>query len=347
MPEVNMNAEHHVQPVVAAPRIQHAIRDAALQGQLVERRERLKDALSRSSNTERLVHLLQEVDGALERMDHGSYGLCESCHEPIEHDRLLVNPLIRYCLDHLSDAEQRALERDLDLAARIQGGLLPPKDLQVDGWQVAYHYEPAGPVSGDYCDLIHDKTSGGFYFMIGDVTGKGVAASILMAHLHAIFRSLVTSTHHVHELVERANRIFCEGTLSTHFATLVCGKATSDGNVEICNAGHCLPLLSARGAVTTAPPTGLPLGLFRDEQYTATRFALRPGDNLFLYTDGITEARNGVSAFYGEERLTTVFGTHADHAPKNLIPALLHDLTSFRSGTSLMDDVSMMAIRRG
>ena len=344
-----MNTERHTPPIETKPhqRGQNAIRDTALRSQLIDRRQRLKDAVSGSPDTESLVQLLQEVDTALERMEYGTFGLCETCHDPIEHDRLLVNPLIRYCLDHLSEAEQRALERDIDLAARIQGGLLPTRDLHVDGWRVAYHYEPAGPVSGDYCDLIvPERKSDSFFFLVGDVTGKGVAASLLMAHLHAIFRSLTTTTLQVHELVEKANRVFCEGTLSTHFATLICGLATNDGTVEICNAGHCLPLLSQGGTIKSIPSTGLPLGLFCDSRYTSAHIALRPGDSLFLYTDGITEARNEVSMQYGERRLEGFLRNHPALSPDELIRASLDELASFRSGSPKWDDMTLMVVRR-
>src|SRR5205823_9198791 len=127
------------------------------------------------------------------------------------------------------------LEKDLDRAWVIQGELLPKLNLRFNGWEVSYHYEPAGPVSGDYCDLV-STDSGDLYFLIGDVAGKGVAASLLMSRLQAIFRSLITTQLPVNELVERANHFFADTTMRPYYATLVCGKASADGQVEICNA---------------------------------------------------------------------------------------------------------------
>src|SRR6185369_2759205 len=112
----------------------------------------------------------------------GTYGYCEVCKDPIEADRLLADPILRFCIDHLTPAQQHDLQEDLKLAARIQKGLLP-QAISFDGWEVCYHYEPAGVVSGDYCDLIPSQ-SGDLYFVVGDVSGKGVPASMLMAHLH-------------------------------------------------------------------------------------------------------------------------------------------------------------------
>jgi sigma-B regulation protein RsbU (phosphoserine phosphatase) len=128
-----------------------------LRDQLVVRRQKLETAVAKSQ-TANLLHLLEQVDHALERVDHGSYGVCEHCAGTVEPERLFADPMVQLCLDCLKPAEQRALEQDLLLAARIQAGLLPKRDFCAAGWKVAYHYEPAGQVSGDYCDLIpHGK----------------------------------------------------------------------------------------------------------------------------------------------------------------------------------------------
>jgi len=170
-----------------------AISDQFLRTQLEQRRQRLETGIALSPENSPLVRLLEEVDSALARMEKGTYGLCETCHDAVERHRLIADPLIRYCLDHLTAEQQRALEQDLELAARIQRALLPRQDLRVGNWQVHYHYEPAGPVSGDYCDLIHsDGEAGDLLFLLGDVSGKGVAASMLMSQLHAMFRSLAS-----------------------------------------------------------------------------------------------------------------------------------------------------------
>src|SRR5215472_7560565 len=193
-----------------------------LRGQLVSRREKLQEAVTRSQ-TANLVQLLEQVDKALEKVASGTYGDCEECDGTVEAARLLADPLARVCLDCLKPEEQRALEQDLALAARIQAGLLPQQDLKASGWRVSYHYEPAGLVSGDYCDIVqHDRD---LYFMVGDVSGKGVAASMLMANLHAMFRVLIPSGLPLPQLVERANRIFSDSTLPGQYATLIVGRA--------------------------------------------------------------------------------------------------------------------------
>jgi sigma-B regulation protein RsbU (phosphoserine phosphatase) len=322
-----------------------AVRDTLLRTQLLERRERLESAIAEFEETTHLVHLLQEVDAALQRMDTGSYGLCEVCHDPIEEDRLTADPLLRNCLDHLTPGQRRALEQDLDLASQIQNGLLPKQSLSFAGWEVYYHYEAAGPVSGDYCDWVSAGRSN-LFFLLGDVSGKGVAASMLMAHLHAIFRSLITLDLPVSQLVEQANRVFCESTAPEYFATLVCGKASGAGAVEVCNAGHCPPLWVRGGEVTSIEATGLPVGLFCSGQYSVKKMQLAAGDSLLLYTDGLSEARNGSDAEYGVERLSKLAGGCHGLSPRALIGICLEDLAAFQSGTPKTDDLTLVAVRR-
>jgi sigma-B regulation protein RsbU (phosphoserine phosphatase) len=324
-----------------------AFTDAFFREQLLERRERLNSAMAVSRQGENLVALLDEVDSALARLDQGTYGLCEACHETVEKSRLLADPLVRYCLDHLTAEQRRVLQDDLDLASQIQRELLPLENLALDGWQVAYHYRTLGAVSGDYCDVITSVEDGrDWFFVLGDASGKGVAASMLMAHLHAIFRALVATGLPTHQLVERASRVFCESTVSPYFATLVCGRARTSGEVELCNAGHCPPLLIQAGQVTRLEATGLPLGLFREGRYSVQTLRLLPGDTLLLYTDGLTEARNVADEEYGEERLANVAGERHAPRPRSLLDACLDDLSAFLSGTPLKDDLTLMAICR-
>lgn len=318
-----------------------------LHDELRERRARIETALASGGENARLAGLLREVDDALGRLDAGTYGLCDVCHEGVEVERLMGDPLLRTCLDHLTSDERRALEQDLDLASSVQSRLLPPRDLAFGGWEASYHYEPAGAVSGDYCDLIpEERDAGDLFFLLGDVSGKGVAASMLMAGLRAIVRTLLGPGLPVNVLMARANRLFCESIAASHFATLVVGRATRGGRVEICNAGHPPPLLARGGEVLSLEATGLPVGLFCASAYEATAIELAPGDALLLYTDGLSEARDGAGAEYGTGRVARVLEARRPAPARDLVAACLGDLTAFRSGTPKSDDLTLMAIRR-
>ena len=308
------------------------------------RREHLLSASRSNAADSSLSSLLASVDAALSRLKSGTFGLCETCHETIEPDRLLCNPLLRFCLDHLSGDEQRALESDLALAARIQRGLLPPTDWSVAGWQARYHYQPAGLVSGDYCDLI--QSDGAFLFLLGDVAGKGVAASMLMSHLHATFRSLASQQLPLRRLVELANRLFCDSTTVGQYATLVVGRAWPDGKVEYVSAGH-LPLLhvSATG-VSAREATGVPLGMFCGASFQVCELNLASNDTLFLYTDGLTEIFNPAGDEYGMQRVESLAKRYATSGPEGLLAACLAEMSSFSGGVKQKDDLTLLALRR-
>jgi len=320
----------------------------ALQEQLQDRRVKLQAAITQTGEDERLLGLLREVDLALERAHEGTFGLCEVCHEAIEADRLAADPLVTRCLDHLTSAEVRALEQDLQLASRVQRTLLPPREFARDGWELAYHYAPIGVVSGDYCDVVGPASDDGgrVFFLLGDISGKGVAASMLMAHLHAAVRTLLGIGLPIDQVLGRANRLFCESTPASHYATLVCGGLTASGQVEIGNAGHCPPLLVRAGGVTSLAATGLPVGMFCTAEYAVSRLTLASGDALVLYTDGLTEARNRSDAEYGTERLQHVLARHPVTGARDLVNSCVNDLSAFLSGAPRADDLTVMAIRR-
>jgi sigma-B regulation protein RsbU (phosphoserine phosphatase) len=321
-------------------------RGDAFRPRLLERRARLQ-AVSGSVSSEYLNDLIAEIDAALERVNSGSYGMCESCHDTIELDRLECNPLVRFCLEHLNRAEMDAHQQDLDLAAQIKSKLLPPKDIALEHWDTRYRYQPVGAVGGDYCELTVLDDGQSLFFAVGDVSGKGVAASLLMTHLSAIFRSLLSLDLPLAELVSRANRLFCESTGPAHYATLVCGFATPDG-VDICNAGHCPPLLLRRDTTQRVDSTGLPLGLFCGGRYATRRLSLEAGDSLLLYTDGITEAENEAGDEYRDERLIRILRNHFDHGVDAMADSVLPDVARFRQAHPPADDMTLLVVcRRG
>ena len=314
-----------------------------LRTELMNWRERLEAAATDSADRFQLDGLLREVKAAIESLGREGYGVCQVCHELIGQAAMNADPLAKTCLSCFTPQQLKELENDLDRAWLIQGDLLPKQNLKFNGWEVSYHYEPAGPVSGDYCDLV-SLENGDLYFLIGDVSGKGVAASLLMSRLHAIFRSLIGAGLGVSELVERANSLFAETTMRPYYATLVCGKASVNGAVEICNAGHCSPLLLHDGNISAIAATGLPVGMFCQERYSSTQIELGKGDRLLLYTDGLSEARDRQNCEYGDHRLTRFLGECHKLSAVELISRLLQDVSEFSSARPTFDDLTVMAI---
>lgn len=353
MPESDSAAARTARISEPEKKIMPGVTDPYLREQLEKRREELRTTISvipteqESAAVAPMVELLHEVDAAVQRMDEGTYGTCEGCHGTVEKERLIADPLVQLCLSCLTEEEQRALERDLELASQIQRGLLPQTDVRFRDWRIHYRYKPAGVVSGDYCDIIPPATSDGkLIFLLGDVAGKGVAASLLMTHLHAMFRTLSSLGLELDKLIEVANRVFCESTIAGQYATLVCGRIGHNGNVEIASAGHFPALLVSKDGVKRIGATGLPLGMFATSPYTVHRAHLDLDDSLLLYTDGISEASAPSGAQYGIDGISLVAGERYGWAPQELIAACLTDVERHSAGARQADDQTLMAIQR-
>lgn len=309
---------------------------------LLDRRSRLASAVHGVDDPS-LTELLQQVDAALERVEHGSFGRCSHCEGMVEPERLLADPLQQICLDCLSPSEQRELERDLHLAAEVQAALLPERDLCAAGWVCHLDYQPLGTVSGDYCDLLVDDDE--LLLLLGDVSGKGVSAAMLMSHLHAVFRSLAWAETPLVEMLGRANRLFCEATLAQSFATLIAARLRSGGRIELANAGHCPALVIGASEVQQIDGTGLPLGLFCSATYAIRELQLEPGETLLLYTDGLTESAGPDGIEYGTEALLRRSAGLADLGPADLARACIDDARRHRGTASATDDLTVLAVR--
>ncbi len=236
------------------------------------------------------------------------------------------------------------VDPDMATAAHFQRLLLPPSPFAAHGWTAEHHFAPAGHMSGDFVDLVPFRDR--VYFMLGDASGKGAAASLVMAQLHAMFRTLISFDLSMADLMTRASRLLCSNSSPAHYATLVAGYLAADGNVVIANAGHPPPLAITRTECSDVRATGVPLGLFCDSQFTARRLTLAPGDSLLVYSDGLTEARNDAGEEYGADRLLQV-ATAAAHQPvSRLLAAVVRNQADFRAKCPNADDVTVLAVRR-
>ena len=317
--------------------------DAMLHEQLLDRKARLRDAQRQNAFDLDVSRLLTEVDAALMRFQQGTYGICEECHDPIEPERLVADPLIRLCLGDLTQKQLDDIQEDMRLASEIQKGLLPKGDLSCESWQVEIAYQPAGAVSGDYVDVM--RHNGSLYFILGDVSGKGLAAAILMSNLHAMFRALIPLGLELCDLMSRANRLFAESTLANHYATLVVGKVNDHGEVEMCNAGHLPPFIIGGERSVELDSTGLPLGMFSDSSFVSSGARLEPGETLLLFTDGVTEANDSSGSEFGTDRLrASINGTSAGR-PGDILQACIDAVAAFRNGTARNDDLTMLALK--
>ena len=319
--------------------------EARVRERLLSKREQLA-AAAEERREQRLVDLLRQVDGALASIEVGDWGICNVCHEHIHEDRLVVDPLTRICLECLSDEERQSLERDLEAAARVQRSLLPPPRLRHDGWELAFLWEPRGPVSGDHVDLLRPpRDSDPLHLLLGDVMGKGVAASLLQAHLQALFRAVAHPEVPLAELLARVNQLFFESTAGAKYASMVAARLFPDGRVELANAGHPRPLLADTRGVRPVEGSGLPLGLFAGAAYSGRELRLQPGETLLVYTDGWTEAMVGDEEF-GVGRASAALRRASRLPVHELVASCRREMVEFLAGNPRGDDLTLLAFRR-
>jgi sigma-B regulation protein RsbU (phosphoserine phosphatase) len=241
--------------------------------------------------------------------------------------------------------DQSAVEKDLNRAVDVQSTLLPQRGLRLTAWETYYDYVPARRVGGDYCDLV-TADSGDLFFFFGDAVGKGITGSMIASQLHALFRTLLSVGLPLDQMLERGNRLFCQSMATDYYATVVCGRASPAGTVELINAGHLPPFILRSGTALPLAATGFPLGLFDSSTYGTTKIQLAPGETLLFYTDGITEARNASEVEYGLERLALFVAERSHLSSEELVRACVDDVVAFIANIDLADDLTIMALRR-
>ena len=203
--------------------------------------------------------------------------------------------------------KQREMEQELQAAAKIQRRLLPAGDPEVAGYQLTGYNIPCKGVGGDYFDfyaLEGDRMG----LAIGDVSGKGMAAALMMASVQASFRAHASADLEIPELIRRLNKAVAANSMSNKFMTFFYGVLnTATGALQYTNAGHNPPMLfRASGSVEELTGGGMILGVLSDADYLSQDTSLTPGDVLVLFSDGITESQNEQEEQFGEERLMEV-----------------------------------------
>jgi len=249
---------------------------------------------------------------------------------------------------HLEALEKERLERELDLAAEIQRQILPKGSPQVPGYDLAGWNRPARQVGGDYYDLL-PLENGKVAVILGDVSGKGMPAALLVSTLHSALRLLLDRIGVGPELMDRLNRHLVESSLSNKFVTsLVAELDPATGEMTYLNAGHN-PALLLRGddqTVEQLGPGGVPLGLLPNARFSARQVELRPGDLLWVYSDGITEAESVTDEEFGMERLTRCLAENRDRPLGEIMATIDREVTRFAEGLPQRDDQTVVLLRR-
>jgi sigma-B regulation protein RsbU (phosphoserine phosphatase) len=243
-----------------------------------------------------------------------------------------------------------SIHQELSVARRIQQSILPkPLAPSTNGQDFLLHASmiAAKEVGGDFYDFFRID-SNRLGFVIGDVSGKGVPAAIFMAMSRTIIRATALRGLPPGECLTIVNSLLAEDSDSAMFVTVFYGIVHLDtGELEYTNAGHNIPyVLEAGGSLEPIPGTnGLVLGIIEGISYEQARMQLGPGDTIFLFTDGVTEAMDVDGGMYGEEKLEEKLPSIGSSEPEELVSSVFEDVRAFATGAPQSDDITCLALR--
>jgi phosphoserine phosphatase RsbU/P len=247
-------------------------------------------------------------------------------------------------------AHRERLNREVEIAREVQERLFPQKLPPIRGLDYAGHCRPALGVGGDYYDFLA-LPHGQLGIAIGDVSGKGIAAALMMASLQASLRSEATrAPENLAAAVGNINRLVYEASSSNRYATFFYGQySPTEGRFDYVNAGHNAPMLFHRSSsddtLVRLEPGGTVVGLLEDAVYVQGSVRLRPGDILVAYTDGISEAMNVDDEEWGEERLVEAIQTGRGDSAQELLEHLFEAATLFAGAAPQHDDMTLVVLR--
>ncbi len=247
---------------------------------------------------------------------------------------------------HLSLLEKDRMQQELSLGREIQGRLLPEPPRGIAGTEIAARSVACFEVSGDSYDFLA-LPSGSLGLSIADVSGKGVAAALVMSSLQAALRVAAPLDESPARLAARLDRLIREMTTGRKYVTFFFGcYSPSEGRLRYVNAGHNPPLLLQDGQAIPLPGTGVPIGLLPNATWTEADVVLRPGATLVLYTDGLTEACSSGDEEFGADRFAALTSTLAGRSAPEVIDGILDAVTAFEAGSRPADDKTLVVLRR-
>jgi len=248
---------------------------------------------------------------------------------------------------HRQALEKERLEREMELAADIQREILPDASPEVPGYELAGWNRPARQVGGDYYDLL-PVADGRLVVTVGDVSGKGMPAALMVSTLHSALRLMLDRHDFGPALIERLNRHVLDSSAPNKFITLLTAELDpGEHRLRYINAGHNPGLVVGReGEVRHLASSGLPVGLLPGSTYQMSAVHLGEGDLVCLYSDGITEASNPEDEEFDLHRLVDLLRQHRDEPLPELLRAVDEAATAFAAGAPQGDDQTVVLLRR-
>ncbi|MGC1291154.1 MAG: GAF domain-containing SpoIIE family protein phosphatase, partial [Candidatus Acidiferrales bacterium] len=269
-----------------------------------------------------------------------------------EIDREVVRTLAREAANVIENARLFAssrakarLDHEIEIASQIQRELLPKTFPQIPHVAVTASTLACHSVGGDCFDVV--ELSGGRYgFFVGDVAGKGIAASLLATLLQGVFYTTAALDIPLAEVTARVNQFLCERSSEDRYATLFYGVLDPAGNLEYINAGHVPPLVRRpSGDLIELPSSNFPVGMFKEAEFTTERVSLSAGDYVVIYSDGVSEARNMSDEMFEQERLSSLMRDFSGSSVEELAEAIRTGVRNFTGGAPQADDITMVVIQ--
>jgi sigma-B regulation protein RsbU (phosphoserine phosphatase) len=246
---------------------------------------------------------------------------------------------------HESEAEKERLQHDLALAADIQQKVLPQEPPQISGFEIASFYLPWDEMGGDFYDFI-ELPLGNLGIAVGDVSGKGIWAALLMFAVRTALRAHAEHEYAMREVMSRVNRSLHADTDAEQFATLIYGVLNVPERVfTYVNASHAPPLLVREGQIHPLEKGGLPVGIIPNAAFEEEVVALEADDVIVFYSDGYTEVFNDEDDMFGDDRFRDCVLRNVGLSPRELIRVLEAELEKFLGRSSQGDDRTLVIIR--
>ncbi len=260
---------------------------------------------------------------------------------------IIINLLIAFEL-----ADKLSLKSELDIASRVQNSLVPTEPPNDDNYDISIYYEPAKVVSGDYFDFIKQQ-DGSLYYLIGDISGKGMTAALFMVQVRAIIHSLVNLFYNPKDLLINLKNILCSDLPKGVFLTIIAAVIDKNGKINLSRAGHN-PIFyysKREDIVKEIVPKGLAIG-FNDKNgmfaSSLEYIELMPEkeDLVVFYTDGITEAMNIENEQFGDVRLKEIIYKYKESSAEELKERIITEIYRFRNEALQSDDITLTVLKR-
>jgi steroid delta-isomerase-like uncharacterized protein len=273
----------------------------------------------------------------------GDVSLAERDISPAIWDDLTRNLTWRLRVEEAQERER--IEQELRVARQIQQALLPEVTPELHGWQLAAYYKPAREVGGDFYDFL-ELEDGRLGLVVGDATGHGMPAALVMATTRGMLRAVVGSSESPGEVLARVNEALVAEIPQSTFVTCFYGVLDPEnGRFRYANAGHNLPCRRHDGQADELRARGMPLGLMPGMSYEEKEVVLKEGESALFYSDGLVEAHDPDGEMFGFPRLRRMVAEHAEEG--SLVDFLMDELRSFTGeGWEQEDDITLLTLQR-